>query len=129
MNVLDVNQINLRNAYPTAVGRTIGQNGTAMRMANEPTDVASEDHSEVAKAVSIGGQSSAVIGGVVFLALLLGLMFLAKRVGTDDDFRSIKPSAYNVLTISLAAIVGIPIWKFLVTKFPIPGVSTWVLTA
>lgn len=129
MNVLDVNQINLRNAYPTAVGRTIGQNGTAMRTANEPTDVASEDHSEVAKAVSIGGQSSAVIGGVVFLALLLGLMFLAKRVGTDDDFRSIKPSAYNVLTISLAAIVGIPIWKFLVTKFPIPGVSTWVLTA
>lgn len=129
MNVLDVNQINLRNAYPTAVGRTIGQNGTAMRMANEPTDVASEDHSEVAKAVSIGGQSSAVIGGVVFLALLLGLMFLAKRVGTDDDFRSIKPSAYNVLTISLAAIVGIPVWKFLVTKFPIPGVSTWVLTA
>lgn len=129
MNVLDVNQINLRNAYPTAIGRTIGQNGTAMRMANEPTDVASEDHSEVAKAVSIGGQSSAVIGGVVFLALLLGLMFLAKRVGTDDDFRSIKPSAYNVLTISLAAIVGIPIWKFLVTKFPIPGVSTWVLTA
>ena len=69
------------------------------------------------------------IGGVVFLALLLGLMFLAKRVGTDDDFRSIKPSAYNVLTISLAAIVGIPVWKFLVTKFPIPGVSTWVLTA
>ena len=129
MNVLDVNQINLRNAYPTAVGRTIGQNGTAMRMANEPTDVASEDHSEVAKAVSIGGQSSAVIGGVVFLALLLGLMFLAKYVGTDDDFRSIKPSAYNVLTISLAAIVGIPVWKFLVTKFPIPGVSTWVLTA
>lgn len=129
MNVLDVNQINLRNAYPTAIGRTIGQNGTAMRMANEPTDVASEDHSEVAKAVSIGGQSSAVIGGVVFLALLLGLMFLAKRVGTDDDFRSIKPSAYNVLTISLAAIVGIPVWKFLVTKFPIPGVSTWVLTA
>ena len=129
MNVLDVNQINLRNAYPTAVGRTIGQNGTAMRMANEPTDVASEDRSEVAKAVSIGGQSSAVIGGVVFLALLLGLMFLAKYVGTDDDFRSIKPSAYNVLTISLAAIVGIPIWKFLVTKFPIPGVSTWVLTA
>ena len=47
--------------------------------------------------------------GVVFLALLLGLMFLAKRVGTDDDFRSIKPSAYNVLTISLAAIVGIPV--------------------
>ena len=129
MNVLDVNQINLRNAYPTAIGRTIGQNGTAMRMANEPTDVASEDHSEVAKAVSIGGQSSAVIGGVVFLALLLGLMFLAKYVGTDDDFRSIKPSAYNVLTISLAAIVGIPVWKFLVTKFPIPGVSTWVLTA
>ena len=129
MNVLDVNQINLRNAYPTAIGRTIGQNGTAMRMANEPTDVASEDRSEVAKAVSIGGQSSAVIGGVVFLALLLGLMFLAKYVGTDDDFRSIKPSAYNVLTISLAAIVGIPVWKFLVTKFPIPGVSTWVLTA
>lgn len=129
MNVLDVNQINLRNAYPTAIGRTIGQNGTAMRMANEPTDVASEDHSEVAKAVSIGGQSSAVIGGVVFLALMLGLMFLAKSVGTDDDFRSIKPSAYNVLTISLAAIVGIPVWKFLVTKFPIPGVSTWVLTA
>ena len=76
MNVLDVNQINLRNAYPTAVGRTIGQNGTAMRTANEPTDVASEDHSEVAKAVSIGGQSSAVSAALYFWHCCLGLCFL-----------------------------------------------------
>lgn len=133
MNVLDVNTVNLRNAYPTALGKTIGQNGTSSNQTNafsrNTAEQSVEDNSDVLKAVSIGGQSSAIIGGLVFLGLLLGLMFLAKRLGTDSDFAGIKPSAYNVLTISLAAIVGLPVWKYLVTRFPIPGVSTWVLSA
>lgn len=130
MNVLDVNTFNLRNVYPTAMGMTTGQNGSSMDQ--QVSDVAPSNGNAptpVDQAAMIGGQGSAVIAGVIFLALLVGLMFLAKRLGTDENFSSIKPSAYNVLTISLAALVGLPIWKYIFTRFPIPGISTWALAA
>lgn len=82
-----------------------------------------------AVAASIGNQGNAVIGMLVFVVLTFGLMFLAKRLGNGDDFKSLKPSVYNVATISLAAIVGIPAWKYIFTKFPVPGVTTWVHAA
>ncbi len=118
----------VRDVYPTAVGQTTGQNATgatsvtpggSMPMATDP----------VSRAASIGGTGSPVIAGIVFFVLVFGLMMLAKRLGTDEDFKSLKPSVYNVVTIALAATAGMPVLKFLATKFPVPGVSTWVLAA
>jgi hypothetical protein len=137
MNVLDVNTVNLRNLYPTAIGQTVSQSGTSANQSPSPAGVSAGNASPqttggatpVDHAASIGGQSSAIVGGLVFLALLVGLMFFAKRVGSDTDFSNIKLSAFNVLVISLAALIGLPVWKYLFTRFPVPALSTWALAA
>lgn len=132
-NTLDVNSINLRNMYPTALGTTTSQSGSTTSQQRQsdmiPNGQAQAVATPVDQAVMIGGQGSAVIAGIVFLALLVGLMFFAKWLGNSSDFAGIRPSAYNVLVISLAAVVGLPIWKYLFTRFPVPGLSTWVLAS
>lgn len=128
----DINFTNLRNIYPSATGQTAAVGGTGSNQAASTGlgGVARTDAPDpVSRAVAIGGQSSPVIAGLVLAALLIGFMFLAKRLGTDDDFRSIRPTIYNGLTISAAAIIFIPLWKYLFTRFPVPGASTWVLAA
>jgi hypothetical protein len=130
MNTLDVNTINMRNAYPTGLGNTTGIAGSAnnqtgvpySRMSQVPNTGGAVDSPEVSHSLSVGGQANPVIGGIVFLALIVGLAFL-------EEFRNIRVSPYNVLIVSMAAIIGMPIWKYVFTKFPVPGVSTWVASA
>lgn len=130
------NGFTYRDAYPTAMGRSTGQYATGAnpggpvapgsRVGAATAPVADD---EVAQAAAIGGQVNPLIGGLIFIALVFGLMFLAKRLGTDDDFRSLKPSVYNVLTVSLAAAAGLPLLKYAAVKLKIPGVTTWILSA
>jgi hypothetical protein len=131
MNVLDVNSVNLRNVYSSAQGHTIGQAGTTGNQSAMPTVNASPTNADAQthQALTIGGQANPVIGGIVFLALIVGLSFLAKRVGSVDEFKNVRVSPYNVLIISMATVIGMPVWKYLFTRFPIPGVSTWVASA
>lgn len=130
MNFLDVNSVNLRNVYGTALGNTTGQIGSSANQSAVPRGggAVPTNQGDVAanQALSIGGQANPVIGGVVFLALLIGLAFIARRIGTVDEFKNIRVSPYNVLIASMAAIIGIPVWKWAFTRFPVPGVSTWV---
>ncbi len=131
MNVLDVNTINLRNAYPTALGNTTGVSGGANNQSAIPSQIngataTAGDSGEVSNSLSVGAQASPVIGAVVFLAMIIALAFLAKRFGGEEEFRNVRVSPYNVLIVSLAAIIGIPVWKYAFTKLPLPGVSTWV---
>lgn len=133
MNVLDTNTVNMRNLYPAALGVTVGQSGGANNQSaphriNGATPSGEGASDEVSQSLSIGGQASPVIGALVFIGLIIGLAFVAKRVGSVEEFKNIRVSPFNVLIISLAAIIGIPVWKFAFTKFPIPGVSTWVQT-
>lgn len=132
MNVLDVNTTNLRNLYPTALGNTIGQAGSAQNQTGVPAGVSNAPSGVDAvqeQALSIGGQANPVIGGIVFIALIVGLGLLARKVGTIDDFKNVRVTPYNVLIVSMAAIIGMPIWKWFFTRFPVPGVSTWVASA
>lgn len=130
MNVLDVNSVNMRNMYPASLGVTIGQsaganNQTAIPSINGATPSAS-DSSEVGRAVSIGGQANPVIGALVFIALIVALKFISQKFGSETGFSNIRVSPFNILIVSLAGIIGIPVWKYVFTKFPVPGVSTWV---
>lgn len=137
MNFLDVNTVNLRNIYGTALGNTTGQVGTSANQTAMPVTggmnagavPTNQGDAAQSQALTVGGQANPVIGAVVFLALIVGLGFLAKRIGSVDDFKNIKVSPFNVLIISLAAIIGMPIWKWTFTRFPVPGVSTWVASA
>ncbi len=126
-NISNNNGYTNRDVYPTAVGPTTGQIATgatpgtagAAPVVNDP----------VSSAAQIGGTGNPVIAGIIFFGLIFGLMFLAKRLGTDEDFKSLKPSIYNVVTIALAATAGMPLLKFAATKVPVPGLSTWILAA
>lgn len=132
MNVLDVNTANLRNIYPSAVGNTIGQSGSASNQTAVSAGLPAKTQAAASAqdaALAIGGQANPVIGGIVFLALIVGLWFLAKYIGTVDEFKNIRVSPYNVLIISMAAIIGMPVWKWFFTRFPVPGVSTWVASS
>jgi hypothetical protein len=128
-NETNNNGFNFRDVYPTSPGSTVGQNATGGTSAAPGGAVMPTSNDAVSKAAAIGGQANPVVAGIVFMALVFGLMFLAKRLGTDDDFKSLKPSVYNVVTIALAATAGMPVLKFLATKFPVPGLSTWILAA
>ena len=66
-------------------------------------------------------------GIAVLAVLLVGLSLLAKHFGTEDEFREIRLSAYNVIVIGLAAIVGILFWKVLLTRVQIPHLTAAVL--
>lgn len=126
----NVNGVGVRDVYPTAMGQTIGQAATGGTSAvPAPAGAGMPGPDAVSRAAAIGGQANPVVAGIVFFALVFGLMFLAKHLGTDEDFKSLKPSVYNVVTIALAATAGMPVLKFLATKFPVPGLSTWVLAA
>jgi len=45
----------------------------------------------------------------------------------DLDFADIKPSMINLFIVTLMAIVGITILKFVFSKYPVPGVSDIVM--
>lgn len=45
----------------------------------------------------------------------------------DVDFADVKPSVINLFLVTLMAIVGITILKFVFTKYPVPGVSEVVM--
>jgi hypothetical protein len=126
------NTVNAGNVYPTA-GKTIGQRGSAM------TPYATGAYSQDGKATAPSGapdNGGANPGGgifgqpltwwLVFVALLLGLMFVAKRAGQGAEFGNIKASAYNVAVISLAAAVGIGFLKVVFGRYQVPGLSTYI---
>lgn len=123
------NGVTVRDVYPTAVGSTTGQNATGATAAAPGGAVMPVANDAVSRAAMIGGTGNPVVAGIIFFVLVFGLMFLAKRLGTDEDFKSLKPSVYNVVTIAMAATAGMPVLKLLATKFPVPGISTWVLAA
>lgn len=41
----------------------------------------------------------------------------------DFDLADIKPNVYNLLIITLMAVIGITFLKFVFNKWPIPGVT------
>lgn len=61
---------------------------------------------------------------IAFAVALFALMWGAQRWGSEgEDFKTIRLSMYNILVISLAAILGISLFKILFTKLTVPGLS------
>lgn len=127
------NEVNVGNVYPLG-GKTIGQRGSAMTPF--ATGTYSQDGESTAPGDGVPSAGSANPGGgifgqpltwwVVFAALLVGLMFAAKRAGQGSEFGNIKASVYNIAVISLAAAVGLGFLKVVFGKFQVPGLSTYI---
>ncbi len=83
----------------------------------------------IENALNIGASGSPVVWWGALAVMLVALMYGAQKLGTDGEFGNLKLSAYNIFTISLASIIGINLFKLLFTKFPIPGLTTVVMSA
>ncbi len=132
-----INLFPVGSLYPTtnsgtgaSLGLKMGASGAFM---GTPALTEVRNEGGVPAAPQVAGNPIAaqhiLLSFALFFGLLLVLMFTAKRIGTEDEFKNIKVSAYNVLVISLAAVVGIPVIKFLASKVPIPAVGAWAAAA
>jgi hypothetical protein len=117
-----VNVMYGRQIYPTLGGET------AADLATGPWGAALSRPTQAEEAARVGAQGHPLAGLVVFGVLVAAIMYLAQHLGEPEEFRNIRASAYNVLLISLIAVAGIPVWKFLFTRVQVPGVSAWVLS-
>lgn len=125
----DINVVPAAAVYPTAGGGTSA--GAAMAMSPQ-TNVSISDGnggSTTVVANPLPTSKSTVWYWLGFLGLLLALVVVARKAGSDEDFRNIKPTFYNFIAVTLTAIVGITGLKVLASKFPVPGASDVILAA
>jgi hypothetical protein len=121
------------NVYPwMSGGSSLSLGSRAGAMSGMPGSPGKEDVAEAPGPSSpntVGGSPSVLIAGLTFVGLLLVLMFVGHHLDGKEEFKNIKVSFYNVIVISLAAVVGIPLIKFLASKQPITAVQAWVSAA
>lgn len=127
MSVRWSDDVFVRNVYGSAPGETLGTTSSADSSGRgSGAPVAAEAARESAANAGIGGNPLATWAALI--VLLLGLFYLATRVGSSDDFANLKASAYNVLVVGLIAIVAIPPIKLAVSMLPVPAaVKQYVL--
>ena len=132
-----------RNVYGGARGMTTGNLAgadTPYTLGIFGTEIGSSnfgggmrDPSSAPAAVGSGAAEPAPTGGflskpfswwIAFAVALVVLMWGAQRFGSEgEDFKTIRLSFYNILVISLAAILGISLFKIAFTKINVPGLS------
>lgn len=84
---------------------------------------------------SVAGTSPATTGGIIgqpltwwatLIVVFIVLGMIAKKAGNESEFTNIRVSAYNILQVTLMAIIGIAGLKVVFTRFRVPGISTLV---
>jgi hypothetical protein len=125
----DINFVPARAVYPTMQGGTSASAGGAMSA--QTTTLAPDANGQSSPVVSPANTLS-MSGKTVWwwlgIVVMLGVMVaVSRKVGGPEEFRNIRPTAYNFLTITLTAIVGIVGAKVLAAKYRIPGASDVIL--
>lgn len=113
-----------RNVYPTAPGGTLGAAAGGASLVTTGPTAGNEQPAGAADAAPKGVIGQPLTWWATLIVLFVVLGFVAKKAGNESEFSNLKLSAYNVLMITLAAIIGIVGLKALVAKLPIPGLST-----
>ncbi len=126
----DVNFVSARSVYPTSRGGSVASASGAMSgntntVVADPATGAAAPTTVSGPAVNMSGKS--VWWWVGFLALLVVLVLVARKAGGPEDFRNIRPTGYNFLTITLTSIVGIVGLKVLAARYRVPGASDIIL--
>lgn len=128
-----------RQLYPEAGGETVG---TAASALSPYTKGAPSGGSPRNTLVDSGRGSLAPAGGgggmaakaghpltwwFVLAILLVALMWFAERFGSEKEaFKNLRLSAYNIIVITLAALVGFGVFKTVFGRFQVPGLSDYV---
>lgn len=127
----DVNFVSARSVYPTANGGSLasaagGMTATTSTLVPDPVTGGASPTVSAGSPITLSGNT--VYWWVGVLVLLLVMVFVAHRAGGTENFKNIKPTFYNFMTITLTAIVGIVAMKVIFTKYRIAGLSD-VITA
>lgn len=122
--------------YIPSFGGSLGQRVSAnsnyvggLKRMDEPGKVGVQvEQSQVENAAKVGASGNAAFSWIGLAVVFLGVMFIGQKLGgAEGNFGSVKMSAYNIVIITLCAVVGIPITKAFFTKFPLPGVTSVVM--
>lgn len=127
----DINYVSSRSVFPTSPGGSIASAAGAMT-AQSSAIVGTADGGAGVDVVGTGPISMRGHGlywWLGFVALLLVMVFVARKAGGEEDFRNIRPTMYNFFAITLTSIVGIVGLKVVAAKWPIPGASDVILAA
>ena len=117
--MLDELTLDAKSLYPGAGGDTAGTRpNTSAEEAMQPS---------VEGAVQTTGNPLVFWG--ILVGLLIGLMFLGQKVGGVEPFSNIKMTFYNVVIITLCAIIGLSALKALALKFKLFGFNQIILGA
>jgi len=127
---MGVNTMRLRDVYPSARGFGTVYGGQAAA----PSAIS---NTQTRTAAGLGPQAGPVTGApltltsgiatwLAFVVLVVGFMLLGQRFGPKEDFRSIRLTFYNAVTVGMLAVVGILFLKFLFYTIKIPYVSDLV---
>jgi hypothetical protein len=135
-----INFATARDLYPDAPGSSTAQLGSAATPYTTDTSSAGGGGgSAVMQPAGAGGGASAPvatsIGGkplswfVVLLVLFLALGYVGHKIGGregETGVHNLKLSGYNILFITLAAMLGFAAFKVIFSKLQVPGLSTFV---
>lgn len=116
-----------RNVYPDAPGATLGTTSTSPSSQGPAVSGGASEAAQAAEGAALRGGTSPLAFWAMFLVLLLGLFYVAQRVGDSSEFSNLKASAYNVLVVGLIAVVAIPPIKLAASKLPFPALRDYVL--
>lgn len=120
------NEVDARNIYPTAGGATTGTRASAFTpyTAGQPGSEVSPNGSSGATGGFFGKPLS---WWFLILVLTVALMWVAQRYGNEKEgFKNVRLSVYNIVVISLAAMIGFGAFKVIFGKVKVPGLSEFV---
>lgn len=128
VGVNTVNSVKANNVYPTYDGSgSLGLGATMPYPQAVTGGPSNNDNNPASAAAAIGATGQPLTWWVAMAAVLVALMYFSTKYD-DGQYANLKASAYNIFTVTLASIIGISLFKLLFTKFPVPGLSTIVLS-
>lgn len=128
----------VRQVYPEAGGTTVGTAASALTPYTKgagPSFTPKNTLVDSGRGTVAGGgggggggvASRPLTWWIVLAVLLVGLMWFAERFGSEKEaFKNLRLSAYNILVITLAAMVGLGVVKTVFGRFQVPGLSDYV---
>lgn len=134
---LAANDVPARTVYPTAGGGSLGSRSTALspyaiteggQSATMTADgvVSTDENSAAMDAASGGLLGQPLSWWVLLIVLLYGVRFIGSKIGSGEEFKNLRVSVFNIVTVSLMAIVGIGFMKVLFNRFKVPGLTSFV---
>lgn len=119
----------IRNIYPGADGGTLATLGAA----SSPDSYNANAGPRMASVADNATPRASVAWWAGLALLVVAMLFAARKTGNADEFKNLRASTYNVLFITLVAMLGFTALKVIAVKTrqikPLAGLSDVILAA